>query len=366
MRRVVVVTTSFPQHRDDAAGCFVEADARALDGVVDVVCVGPRAPCEWREGLRVHRVGGDALFGWPGASSRLRRDPWRIIGAGDFAWGARRKLRELRPFDAVVAHWLLPSALLCRGYPLERAVAHGADVRLLVAMPRALRDAVMHVVLGSGARIQFVAHALRDALVGALSPSLARALARVSFVEPCPLDMPEVVRVPGPVGLVVCGRLVAGKRVALTLEVAAATDTPLVIIGDGPLEAELRARAAALGVRATFTGRLPRGQALGWIAAADALLSCSLHEAAPTAVREARALGVPVVATPAGDLVHWASRDPGILVVPPRVDAIVSALQSIEHLGRGRERGALVGSRTREHDGVGDPELRELSGVGSG
>jgi teichuronic acid biosynthesis glycosyltransferase TuaC len=45
------------------------------------------------------------------------------------------------------------------------------------------------------------------------------------------------------------------------------------------------------------------------------LLSTSAHEGAPSVVREARALGVPVVAVAAGDLAEWAKADPGIVVL---------------------------------------------------
>jgi glycosyltransferase involved in cell wall biosynthesis len=80
------------------------------------------------------------------------------------------------------------------------------------------------------------------------------------------------------------------------------------VIGGGPLLAELRARFP----RVRFTGELSRSQSLEWIAAANVLVSASVLEGAPTVVREARALGVPVVACPAGDLRLWAESDPGL------------------------------------------------------
>jgi glycosyltransferase involved in cell wall biosynthesis len=55
--------------------------------------------------------------------------------------------------------------------------------------------------------------------------------------------------------------------------------------------------------------------ALAWISCADYLVSASRLEGAPTAVREARALGVPVVAAPSGDLMEWARTDAGIEIL---------------------------------------------------
>ena len=56
-------------------------------------------------------------------------------------------------------------------------------------------------------------------------------------------------------------------------------------------------------------------EALTWIAAADVLLSASRSEGAPSVVREARALGVPVAAARVGDLPAWAQADAGLFLI---------------------------------------------------
>jgi teichuronic acid biosynthesis glycosyltransferase TuaC len=110
----------------------------------------------------------------------------------------------------------------------------------------------------------------------------------------------------------VVARLIPEKRVALALQALSLIDgLSAVVVGDGPELASLRARFPS----ARFTGYLPRSQALRWIAAADVLVSASAQEGAPSVVREARALGIPVVAVAAGDLTSWAERDPGLLIV---------------------------------------------------
>jgi glycosyltransferase involved in cell wall biosynthesis len=99
-----------------------------------------------------------------------------------------------------------------------------------------------------------------------------------------------------------------------------------VVIGDGPERAALEKRAAPLGARVRFTGALPRREALAWVAAADALLHPSGVEAAPTVVREARALGTRVVACDAGDVRAWSHDDAGIQMVEPTSSAIAAAV----------------------------------------
>jgi glycosyltransferase involved in cell wall biosynthesis len=85
----------------------------------------------------------------------------------------------------------------------------------------------------------------------------------------------------------------------------------IVVLGDGPLAPAL----ARLDPSVTALGQRLRPEALAWIAAADLVVSASRNEGAPTVIREARALGVPVLAVPAGDLRAWAATDPGIELI---------------------------------------------------
>ena len=293
--------------------------------------------------LVVHRAGGGTLFAWPGAIARAREAPWRLPAAGVFAVGALRRLSAVSPVDRVVAHWIVPCAFPLAlagsagsGAPLE-VVAHGADVRLLLGAPRPVREGVLGALLRRGARFTFAAAALRDALGRSVGPGLAEALAARACVEPPAIDVPDVTvraaALRASLGLgagerlaVAAGRLIPSKRVGLAIEAARAAGVRLVVVGDGPEQAALARDAAAVGAAVTFTGALPRREALAWIAAADVLLHPSAVEAAPTVIREARALGVPVVACDAGDVAAWAAEDEGILVVEGTAAAFARAL----------------------------------------
>ena len=61
---------------------------------------------------------------------------------------------------------------------------------------------------------------------------------------------------------VVCGRLVASKRVDRAIREAARRNVDLTVIGDGPMRGELETLAAQLSPRARFVGQIPREQAL--------------------------------------------------------------------------------------------------------
>jgi teichuronic acid biosynthesis glycosyltransferase TuaC len=320
--RVALVTTSYPLVQGQAAGHFVASEAEALcrsGHRVLVIAPGPVSSTSG-DNPRIHRLPTGTLFGAPGALARLRANPLRAAYAVSFVLAARRVLRAHGPFQRVIAHWLVPSAwpiALAAEAPLE-AVAHGSDVRLLRALPRAAARCIITQLLGAGS-LRFSSEALRQELATICGLEALRD----ARVRPCAIDLagspdrscararlalPHDARL-----IVINARLVPDKRVASALRaVAALPRSYVVVVGDGPLLAPLRRQFP--GVR--FTGQLLRPEALCWTAAADVLVSASRHEGAPTAIREARALGVPVVASEAGDLADWAVDDAGLSVVP--------------------------------------------------
>jgi glycosyltransferase involved in cell wall biosynthesis len=321
--RIAVITTSYPAHAGDAAGHFVESEVRELlASGHDVTVITPRVGdgAKYRDAALVRRIEAGTLFGWPGARARLAAAPWRALGGARFVLGARRELEALERVDRVIAHWIVPSAFpiaLCRNAPLE-IVAHGSDVRLLLELPARVRRRLLGVLLAHGAEFRFVSEALRVALVAAGHPEL---LAR-SRVEPCSVDVsdaPDRRSARRALGLVenarvvvVVGRLVAEKRIDSALRAAALLPrADVVVVGDGPE----RTRLERAFPDARFVGKTPRPIALSWLVASDLLIATSLREGAPTVVREARALGVPVVACPAGDLQAWSERDAELYVV---------------------------------------------------
>lgn len=319
--KVAIVTTSYPSAPGDPAGHFVEAEARALalDGH-QVTVLSPSNREDSQPGLEHLRVRGASLFGWPGALTRLKQAPWRLPGALSFVASVQIMLARHGPFDEIVAHWIVPCAWpAATGHTPLTVVAHGSDVRLLQRLPHPMTQHILRTLNRDGATFRCVSEALRRDLI-ALCPEVASN----TWVEPSPLSLAGAPtrreararwRISSRL-IVVVGRLVPDKRVDVALEACRLlADVQVVVIGDGPLLTAYRPRYA--GVR--FLGKLSHDDTLAWIAAADLLLSASLTEGAPTAVREALALGVDVVACPAGDLTAWAERDPHLWVIraPP-------------------------------------------------
>lgn len=291
--------------------------------------------------LELHRVGGSALFGWPGAVARVKTNPFQITRVLPFVLRARQRIATLGHFDRVIGHWIVPAGfplLFDHPAPLE-LVAHGADVRLLCAMPNPVRETILRTLLDRDTRFRFVARTSLQTLVGKLPVGMGERLTKVTRIEPAPIELPDVAQRAADIrasihatsgGFVVAvGRLIELKRFDLAIDAAAMARVPLVLIGDGPLHGELEAQARDRGTHVTFTGLLSRTETLAWIAASRALVHPSRAEAAPTVVREARAFGIPVVATPSGDLLMWAQTDPGIMLVDAHAKALGAGLEAM-------------------------------------
>lgn len=297
----LVVTSSWPRTRDEIAGTFVRTDAlhRAQKGA-RVVVAAPEGPGEARTGagLEVVDVAHAGLFGTPGAAARLLARPHRALGLGPWSHAVARVVRDTMP-SSIVAHWLLPAgALACVfGVPVE-AIAHGGDVRLLEAMPRALARATLESI-AARATVRAVSPGIADRL-RVLAPDLPVVIAPLPLATDVVFDAARArgARLRATFGeelCVVAARLVPEKRIERVVPRVAARGGRLVLVGDGPTRTRVLAEARSARVDVLAVGALPHEQALGWLAAADEVLApLALGEGAPTVVREAQALGVPV------------------------------------------------------------------------
>jgi glycosyltransferase involved in cell wall biosynthesis len=124
-------------------------------------------------------------------------------------------------------------------------------------------------------------------------------------------------------------------------------DARFVWFGDGPLRerAARDARARGIEPRVRFAGFT--AQVAELVAQLDLFVSTSRHEGLGTAVLEAQALGVPVIATDSGgvrDSIR--DRDNGRIVTPDELaPAVLEAIASPE-LGRGWAAAALESVRS--------------------
>jgi glycosyltransferase involved in cell wall biosynthesis len=105
----------------------------------------------------------------------------------------------------------------------------------------------------------------------------------------------------------------------------------LVIVGDGPQDAALRAQAAAadLDARVRFAGR--QDDIASWMHAFDLFaLPSTGNEGVPQALAQAMACGLPVVTTPVGSISELVrDGETGLLVPPGNAAALTDAISRL-------------------------------------
>ncbi|HWH93265.1 MAG TPA: glycosyltransferase family 4 protein, partial [Baekduia sp.] len=112
----------------------------------------------------------------------------------------------------------------------------------------------------------------------------------------------------------------------LAIDACVRAGLPLTVCGDGPLAAELRARAA--GADVVFPGRVGEVELAALRAAASvALVPSRAHETFGLAALEAMAAGVPVVATRVGALAEL--EGDVTLVAPEDVAELAGAARAV-------------------------------------
>ena len=148
------------------------------------------------------------------------------------------------------------------------------------------------------------------------------------------------------------GSLAPEKNVGAAIDaVAGLEDVHLIVVGDGPLRADLEARAEAVAPgRVAFLG--PTDDPHLALQAADALVLPSLSEGMPGVLMEAGMAGIPVVATRVGGVETIVrAGETGELVAPDDVPALASALATV--LSRPGEYGEAARRHCLEHFEVG-------------
>jgi glycosyltransferase involved in cell wall biosynthesis len=156
------------------------------------------------------------------------------------------------------------------------------------------------------------------------------------------------------------GDLVVGSAARLSIEkgfgclidaagaiLAAYPNVRFVLIGDGPLRAELERRVEQLGVAKHFIFAGLRAEAASLIKAMDVFVLPSLRENLPVALLEAMACGASVVATDVGGVREVLSGTGVKPIAPGSVDALAGAvIAGLANPGIGS---ASLVSRAREY-----------------
>lgn len=161
---------------------------------------------------------------------------------------------------------------------------------------------------------------------------------------------------PGALHVLFPARIVQQKDPLLMVEVAAAlrdrgVDFQIHVLGEGELEAAVRARVAELELGDRVKLHPPTATPQRWYAASDAVLLTSEFEGVPAVVFEAMAMGLPVVASALPGNVELLGESYEGLVEPR--DSIERYVEELEKLARDRtykeSHGRELRERARSH-----------------
>lgn len=385
--RALHLATTYPLHPGDSNAAFVESIAEGLAArghdIDMVVPWHPRLQLQ-RPGraVRLHAFRYSPSRRWHPwgyaqaltADRALRRDAYAAAGpAAVSSLFALRRLLRRQSYDVVHAHWLLPNApiaaaavgrhgpplvISCHGSGVYLAERHGwarRAARWALARATALTacsaDLAMRAgAMGVGPLPQRVPYGVDTAAFAPLSPAdRQQARARLGARYGIGVDEPWVLAV---------GRLVYKKGFdvlvrAMGLVAAQVPGARCVIVGEGPLRAQLEALAGECGAAANVRlvgAQSHREMALHY-ASADVITVPSVIDAEgnvdglPNTLMEALSSGTPVVASRVAgipDVVR--DGDNGLLCQPGEIEPLAGALLA---LLRDRGRAARIGDAAR-------------------
>jgi teichuronic acid biosynthesis glycosyltransferase TuaC len=376
--RVLVITRNFPNRLEPLACAFARQQLAALArrATVEVLATIPYLPLAGLWGgarTRAWTLRGlprrDTVDGLPVVHPRVPYVP----GAGRVpalaSLNAPLYLAGLLPylpalvgrFDVVLGTHLFPDA--CAAVAAARLLglpcvvkAHGTDVNVVARWPgvrRILARALREARFAAG-----VSRPLVDALVRLGAPAdravlLPNGVDRTVFH---PRDRAEARRALGLPAedrvLLYVGGLDREKGLVELVDAFAmlrsstARPVHVVLVGEGPMEKEMRAASTELGGRRgrlILAGPQDLEGVARFLAAADALVLPSWDEGTPNVVLEALAAGRPVVGSRVGGIPDALIEGTTGLLVPPR-DPVALAGALREALGRRWDEGVIVAS----------------------
>ncbi|RJX33638.1 MAG: glycosyltransferase family 4 protein [Desulfarculus sp.] len=355
---MLVLTTQFPNPLFPHWATF---NRQQMDAMASFCRLGLVAPVPWTELMgagswRLTSQDKPYPVHWPvfWYLPRFRRH-WHARCLLWSAWPQLRRLaQDLRP-QVLLATWLFPSgwagmmAARRLGLPFVLKV-HGSDVMVFKDDPRrrpylqqaltaaqavvAVSRSLAEEVVSLGAEPQRV-HLIGNGLNQGLFTPGDRELARRRLG----LDLGERL-------LLFVGRLVPVKGLETALRAMVRLPrTRLVVVGQGPQEASLKALARDMGLyeRVIWAGPQPHQEVPSYMAAADAVVLPSLSEGDPNSVLEALGCGRPVVAARVGGVPEVVHEDQqGSLFEAGDAAGLAQAAQKV--LGREWDPGALSAS----------------------
>lgn len=318
-KKLLVTASTFPRWEGDTEPRFVLDLAAHMTDQFQVTALVPAAPGakerEILEGVEVIRYHYFPVHKWetlcyPGAIvPRIKEKKIRMFLVPFLFISLYFHLFKLLPkYDIVHAHWLIPQGIVQSFFKKPYIVTgHGGDVvSLNKGIIRKLKIRCLkkarHVTVVS----EYSQEKVRELVYEVKPDIISMGVDTSQFGEQYHIsdyfgqgDKKVVLFV---------GRLVEIKGVAYLIEAMRQIEAMLVIVGDGPFRSELERQAMNMREKVVFLGSKTHRELQAIYASADIFVSPSItlkdgsKEGLPTAIMEAMASGLPVVASNSGGI----------------------------------------------------------------
>lgn len=354
MKKILTLSTLYPNAVQPAHGIFVEARLRRLvaTGAVESVVVAPVPWFPFKGGpfgsyVRFAQVPAEEeRHGIRIMHPRYPLLPKIGMAVAPFLLAARllpflKRLNAVEQFEMIDAHYYYPDGVaavwLARrlGVPVT-VTARGTDINLIPKHRLARR--MIDWAARHADRSITVCQALKDemARLGHDPDAITVLRNGVDLEAFAPVVDRDAVR--RELGLsretlLSVGHLIERKGHGIVIEsLLELPDVDLIVVGEGPLDAELKALARRLGVenRVRFVGAQPQPALVRWYNAADALVLASDREGMANVLLESLACGTPVVATRVwGSPEVVSSPEAGVLAEARTANGIAAAYRDL-------------------------------------
>lgn len=346
-KKLLVTASTFPRWEGDTEPRFVLDLSSHMTDEFDVTVLVPAAPGakkqEVLDGVKVIRYHYFPIHRWetlcyPGAIiPRIKEKKIRVLLVPFLFISLHFHLWKLLPdYDIVHAHWLIPQGIVQSFFKKPYIVTgHGGDVTSLnKGIVRKLKIRCLkrakHITVVS----EHLKHKVQE-LVPEINPDVISM--GVDFSK-----FGEQFRMSDYFGqgdrkvVLFVGRLAEKKGVAYLIEAMKDIDALLVIVGDGPLREELKRQSLKIENKVLFLGAKSHVDLKTIYASADIFVSPSItakdgdQEGLPTAILEAMASGLPVIASNSGGISSLIEQSiNGILCEEKNCDQIAAAIRNL-------------------------------------
>lgn len=356
--RVLLTTSTFPMDREDKVSArFVLDLARHLSAHVKVVVLAPAGPTTRRrenwDGVTVYRfpywlpATAQRLAAGEGMVATMRASWFARMQAPFFVasqWAMLPGIVRREGIDLVNPHWIVPQGFTAvdwrRHLKLPMVItAHGADVAWLgrSRFGARLGQYVFDRADGFIADSEFLATRTEE-IIGRPIPHTAIPMGVATSLFQPREGAPQRLSPDGAPTLLFVGKLVPKKGVPVLLDALhelrrSRPSLRLLLIGGGPLEGDVRAQIARLGLEAAveLRGWVKNDELPGFYAAADVVCIPSVQDAhgetegTPVVLQEAMASGAVVVASRTSGIVDVIRDGENGWSVPPNDSSALAA-----------------------------------------